>query len=66
MAAASEDTTTKRTEKNRTKRIAARRALERLLAMAETPDFSGSITVEVAVDRGVFGRIRQATNAYEH
>lgn len=65
MAVGSEDTTTQRRDKNREKRLQARRALERLLAMAEAPDFSGSITIEVAIERGLFGRIRSATNAYE-
>lgn len=65
MSRGSEDTTIQQQDRNREKRLQARRALERLLAMADAPEFSGSITVEVAVDRGQFGRIRSATNAYE-
>lgn len=65
MPASSNDTTTERADQNREQKLKARRALDRLLAMAGTPEFSGSITIEVAVEKGRFGRIRSATNAYE-
>jgi hypothetical protein len=65
MATGSDSTITETADRNREKRLKARRALEKLMAMAEGSDFSGSVTVEISVEQGCFGRIRLATNAYE-
>lgn len=58
------DHTTKRAEENQKRLLVAHRLLNELLAEAARPDFNGSVTVEINVQQGLFGRIRKATNSY--
>jgi len=61
-----QDTESVRSDDNRNRRLTARRRLEEMLDLAESPDFFGKVTVEITAAGGSLGRVRIASDRYDN
>lgn len=59
------DEATRRADNNREKQLAAVKHLHRLLALAMSPNFSGTIAVEVSAKDGALGRPKMTLVEYD-